>query len=132
MGQVLSGWIDATPWMPRLHTRDEDMKFCAHLVETCDVWVVDLPSGFGFLARNGHSIDALYLADSLRRQGWGRKLLDAAREGRDRLTLWVFQANRAAVGFYQACGFQIAEETDGASNDEGLPDYRMTWERTVG
>ena len=131
MGQVLSDWIDATPWMPRIHTRAEDVRFCAHLVETSHVWVADTQNGLGFLSRKGDSVDALYLAAGLRGQGWGRKLLTAARNGCDCLTLWTFQANTGAIAFYQACGFEIAEATDGAGNDEGVPDYRMTWERTA-
>ena len=31
MGAILSDWIDATPWMPRLHTRAEDAAFIALL-----------------------------------------------------------------------------------------------------
>ena len=131
MAQTLSDWIDATPWMPRIHTRDEDFGFCRKLIETTEVWVANPSSGFGFLARHGNSIDALYLSPELRRQGWGTALLDAIRQDRDALTLWTFQANRAAVAFYKAQGFQISDVTDGSGNAEKQPDYFMTWTRTL-
>lgn len=130
MGQVLSDWIDATPWMPRLHTHDEDAGFCARLVKTADVWVAEASGGLGFVARKGDSIDAFYLAPGLRRQGWGRALLEVAQSDRSRLTLWAFQANTPAIAFYQACGFVVVERTDGQACDEKIPDLRMLWERT--
>ena len=131
MGQVLSDWIDATPWMPRLHTRVEDAGFCAHLIETAEVWIAQTTDGLGFLARKGAEIDALYLADGLRGHGWGTRLLDAAKVGCTRLELWTFQANAAAIRFYEACGFHEVERTDGEGNDEILPDCRMRWERAT-
>lgn len=86
--------------------------------------------GFGFLARHGDSIDAFYLSQSLRRQGWGTALLDAIRLDRSTLTLRTFQANTGAIAFYEAQNFQISDVTDGQGNAEKLPDVYMTWTRT--
>ena len=130
MAEVLSNWIDATPWMPRLYTREQDFGFCEKLVAGSEVWVADPTDGFGFLARHGDSIDALYLSPDLRRQGWGQALLNAVRQDRDQLTLWTFQANTAAVAFYKAQNFHISDLTDGKGNAEKLPDFHMTWTRT--
>jgi GNAT superfamily N-acetyltransferase len=44
-----------------------------------------------------------------------------------RLVLWTFQANSAAIAFYLREGFVEIERTDGAGNEEGLPDVRMIW-----
>jgi len=131
MAQVLSDWIDATPWMPRIHTRKGDLGFCGRLIAKQEVWVADTAKGFGFLARAGDSIDALYLAPELRRSGWGTALINAVKPDRDRLALWTFQANTAAIAFYQAQGFHISDLTDGAGNEEKLPDAHMIWERTT-
>ena len=129
MAVVLSDWIDATPWMPRLHSRDEDFGFCQKLLTRAEVWVADTVRGFGFLARVDRSIDALYLAPAIRRAGWGRALLDAVRADRASLSLWTFQANKPAIAFYQANGFHISEVTNGAGNAENLPDCLMIWTR---
>jgi GNAT superfamily N-acetyltransferase len=129
MADVLSGWIDATPWMPRIHTLEQDFGFCQNLITKTDVWVADPVEGFGFLARQNDSIDALYLGSDLRRRGWGSALLKLAQHGRDRLSLWTFQANKDAVRFYEANNFHISDLTSGEGNDEKLPDYYMTWTR---
>ncbi|MCK0121750.1 GNAT family N-acetyltransferase [Loktanella sp. F6476L] len=127
MAEVLSGWIDATPWMPRIHTRAEDFAFCQKLINTREVWVADSQDGFGFLARQADSIDALYLAPELRRKGWGTALLDAVKQDREQLTLWTFQASKNAIAFYEANKFHISDLTDGQGNEEKLPDAFMTW-----
>ena len=124
MGAILSDWIDATPWMPRLHTRAEDVAFCASLVPRAHVsGKVD-----GFIALDGEAIPALYVARPARRQGHGRALLDHAKARADRLSLWTFAANREARAFYAAEGFVETART-GGENDEGLPDVRLEWRR---
>ena len=124
MGAILSDWIDATPWMPRLHTRAEDAAFCTSLVPRAHVsGDVD-----GFVAVDGEDIPALYVAQEARRKGHGRALLDHAKSGADRLALWTFAANREALAFYAAQGFAETARTDG-ENDEGLPDVRLEWRR---
>ena len=124
MGAILSDWIDATPWMPRLHTREEDAAFCAALVPHARV----SGDADGFIAVDGANIPALYVAQAARRQGHGRALLDNAKAGADRLSLWTFAANREALAFYAAQGFVQTARTDG-DNDEGLPDVRLEWRR---
>lgn len=131
MAAVLSDWIDATPWMPRIHTRAEDFGFCTGLLTRTQVWVADVRHGFGFLALTGDSIDALYLAPAIRGQGWGAALIDAVKPGRNRLALWCFQANRGAQAFYRQQGFRVTEVTDGQGNAEKLPDCLMVWERAA-
>ncbi len=131
VGAILSDWIDATPWMPRLHTRDEDRGFVGHLIGTMEVTVAEIGgNAAGFLARDGHQIQALYLAAAARGRGVGGQLLDAAKDRADALTLWAFQANTGAIQFYARAGFAEAERTDGARNDERMPDVRMIWTRT--
>lgn len=128
IADILSDWIDATPWMPRIHTRDEDRGFGAFLIEKMAV-IVARKGGevAGFLARDGAVIHALYLAAGQRGRGIGKALLDSAKAGRGRLELWTFQANADAQRFYAREGFVEVEATDGQGNDEKLPDIRMEW-----
>ena len=132
MAEVLSEWIDTTPWLPRIHTRAEDLGFCQRLLRSTQVWLADTRDGSGFLALAGDRIDALYLAPTIRGQGWGTALLGAVKPGKDRLTLWTFQANTGAIAFYESQGFQTVEVTDGQGNAEKLPDRLMVWERALG
>lgn len=43
------------------------------------------------------------------------------------LRLWTFVSNQGAQRFYQRHGFQEAERTDGARNEEGAPDIQYQW-----
>ncbi len=125
---ILGDWVRETGWMPVLHTREEDQGFLRHLIETGDVTVAEDETPLGFLARDGEEVRALYLATAARGQGIGKALLDHAKAGHPTLRLWAFEANDRAVRLYLREGFRMAERTDGAGNEEKLPDLRMTWE----
>ncbi len=130
VGAILSAWIDETPWMPRIHTRAEDIGFAGLMVDRGWVTVSESTTITGFLARDGDDIHALYIDPEARGQGIGSKLLTDAMRNEDQLTLWTFQANTRAQAFYERHGFAPIEHTDGAGNDEGLPDIRYHWQRT--
>ena len=130
MGGILSDFIDMTPWMPRVHSRAEEIGFADRLIE--EGWTtvaVDAAGVAGFLSREADEVHALYLRGDARGQGIGTVLLAQAKAVRDRLTLWCFQANTSAQGFYRAQGFAELRRTNGARNDEGLPDLRLVWDR---
>lgn len=132
LAAILRGWIHETPWMPKLHGPAEDLAFLAHLIATHEVTVMRRNGlAAGFLARLGPEIDCLYLAASARGQGLGAQVLDRAKAASPRLELWTFQANSGARRFYARHGFMETGLTDGAGNDEKLPDVRLIWERTA-
>ena len=62
-------------------------------------------------------------------QGVGTELLDIAKRASARLQLWTFQRNAQARRFYEARGFVLVEQTDGAGNEEKEPDARYLWMR---
>lgn len=127
---ILKRWIRETAWMPQLHTEQEDMRFIRRLIQDKDVTVLRSWTGVhAFLARDGDMIHALYCAPRSRGFGYGAQLLDGAKARSDRLQLWCFQDNTRARAFYAREGFTEVEETDGAGNDEKLPDVRLVWER---
>ena len=123
---ILSDWIEETPWMPRLHTRDETLAYLRDMIHGGGVDVLcDGERAQGFLQETGGHISALYLSPDARGQGWGAKLLDAAKARSDSLDLWTFAANSRARRFYRREGF--VETGTSTDNDEGLPDVRMQW-----
>ncbi len=130
VGAVLSEFTQLTDWLPKVHTRAQDVAHAGQMIDrgwvtvTCQEQVVT-----GFLARETTTIHALYIAASHHRQGLGRALLNHAKAGVNRLSLWTFQANVPAQAFYRAEGFVEAERTNGAGNDEGLPDIRYLWQK---
>ncbi len=126
---ILSSWIDDTPWMPRIHSHETDLKFVTNLVESGRTIVArqnDTVSGF--LHRDDDEITALYVARDARRQNIGTHLLRHTQGVCDRLGLWTFQANTAAQKFYEKAGFKATSRTDG-DNEENLPDIRFEWQR---
>jgi len=132
LARILADWIDETDWMPDIHTTEEDRRFLSGLIERCDVVTVRNWRGpKGFMARDGEMIHALYLAPRLRGKGWGKRLLAVAKGRSERLELWSFQSNLGARAFYEREGFSEVEMTDGAGNDEKVPDVRLIWQRAV-
>ncbi|MDJ0826856.1 MAG: GNAT family N-acetyltransferase [Rhodobacter sp.] len=128
LARILADWIDETPWMPTIHTPDQDRSFLAWLITNTEVVTLRSWRGpQGFLAREDTMVHALYLRPAVRGQGHGKRLLDWAKARSPNLTLWTFQANAGARAFYAREGFREVEMTDGAGNDEGVPDVRLVW-----
>lgn len=129
-GTILSEFVDTTPWMPRVHTRAEDLRHMDQMIARDWVHVICDAGVAGFIARDRDMVHALYVSGGRRGAGLGKALLDHAKTQTDRLTLWTFQANDGARRFYDREGFTEIARTDGAGNDEGLPDLQLHWERT--
>jgi len=124
---ILNAWIDATDWMPRVHT-SEDVE--AYYAETAfpnrRVWVAGDPvAGFMVIDRGEGQITALYVATP--GKGLGRAFVDLAKSLHDRLELRTFVANARARRFYEREGFVVVRRTAG-DNEGGLPDLLYRWE----
>lgn len=83
----------------------------------------------GHMAVSPGWIDHLYVAPERHGDGIGRALVARAQAEQAALQLWTFQANARARRFYAANGFAEVEWTDGAGNEEGMPDVRLEWRR---
>jgi len=127
---IFNAWVDATPWMPRVHPADDVERFYReHIMATCQVTVAEADGRvLGFTAVDGEGLVAsFYLAPEARGRGVGRALLDAAKAERpEGLMLWAFVANAGALRFYAREGFVEVARTDG-DNEEGLPDVMLRW-----
>ena len=118
------------PFLPTLHTPDEDRAFFSGPVfDACTVWVAETDTLAGFIAWREGWIDHLYVAAEKIGQGIGTALIAKAMDGQTRLDLWAFQKNADALAFYAAKGFRKVAETDGSRNEEREPDVLMRWER---
>jgi GNAT superfamily N-acetyltransferase len=119
----------ALPWLAGLHTSDEDQWFYRERVFTgCQVHGA-LEDGVlaGTIAFRSDWIEQLYVLPEVQGRGVGSELLQVAKRAFDSLQLWTFQRNLGARRFYEARGFALVEETDGAGNEEKEPDARYLW-----
>ncbi|MDA7967180.1 GNAT family N-acetyltransferase [Ruegeria sp.] len=127
-GDILHGFARENPWMPELHSGAETIAYCGWMIDQGWVTVAETDDGVvGFLALNGDEILSLYLTPSARGQGIGRQLLHHAMAGQTELSLYAFQANIPACRFYERNGFAEVARSDGADNDENLPDIKYVW-----
>ncbi len=124
---------DALPSLAGLHTPAEDQWFFRESVfKTCELWgAFDRTQLIGMIAFREDWIDQLYVLPNAQGRGIGTELLQVARNASARLHLWTFQCNVRARRFYEARGFVLVEETDGARNEEREPDALYLWTRPI-
>jgi GNAT superfamily N-acetyltransferase len=122
----------ALPWLAGLHTPGEDRWFLrARVFKTCEIWgAFDNAVMIGMIAFREGWIDQLYVLPKAQGRRVGTGLLQVARSSFDRLQLWTFQRNVQARRFYEASGFALIQETDGAGNEEKEPDALYLWTRS--
>jgi GNAT superfamily N-acetyltransferase len=119
----------AMPWLPNMHTAEDDLNFFANKVfptQALHVAIMD-DTLAGFIAFENDWVNQLYLDQPFWRQSIGSELLGLALKDVPYRQLWVFEQNHAAQKFYTRHGFQVVERTDGSNNEEGCPDLRMEW-----
>lgn len=114
-----------------LHSLAEDRDYYAGPVwERGPIWGAWLGGRLiGHMAMSPGWIDHLYVEPERQRAGIGRALVAHGQRQQPALQLWCFQSNARARRFYAALGFTEVEWTDGAGNEEGMPDVRLEWRR---
>lgn len=129
-GDILWTYLCRTDWMPKLYSAAETIGFCGTMIDRGWVTVATLNNQIeGFIARQDTEIHALYLNRKVVGRGIGKMLLSDAKSRSEQLELWTFQAATGAQRFYLREGFGELERTDGARNDENLPDIHYIWTR---
>jgi GNAT superfamily N-acetyltransferase len=119
----------AMPWLPVLHTPDEDLAFFGRLVAEHVAHVAVLEHrvvAFAVVDEGAGDLEHLYVDPDMRRRGLGSALVRRVRaERQGALQLWAFRDNTAARAFYAALGAVELYETDGSGNEERTPDVRL-------
>ena len=119
----------AMPWLPVLHTPEEDRAYLESVLTRLPAWVAtqgDRVVGFAVLDPEAGTLEHLYLAPEVQRRGIGGALLTAVRSAAEGpLELWVFAGNAGARAFYARHGGRELFATDGRDNEERTPDVRV-------
>jgi putative acetyltransferase len=129
---IFSRSIRMIPFLPKLHTDEEDLAFWRDVVmaeQTVHVAESDGVFG-GVLADHEGFVTMLYVDPDRVRQGAGSALMTHAQARLNAIQLWCFQQNKPARALYERHGFIAAAFTDGSGNEEKTPDVRYVWRRT--
>ena len=130
VGHILSVSNDAMPWLPRVHSAAEEIKYAGDMIDAGWVRVAKADGKVvGFIARHESEVHALYVLPDAQDRGVGTALLEDAKSACDTLTLWSYEANGVAAQFYDLRGFKEIDRTDGSENDTNLPDIRFEWKK---
>jgi GNAT superfamily N-acetyltransferase len=91
------------------------------------VWVAEIDGEIvGYASLGSGFLTNLYVHPSRQRRGIGAALLAEVKKfAPDGFRFWVFEANRDAIRFYERHGARTIRITDGAQNEEKLPDRLM-------
>lgn len=124
IARVMRASLGSLPWMPMLHTPEEDRGFVrGHLLPNQRVTIAEVGGRIvGFIAVEGEWIEQLYLDPAWTGRGIGSRLLALATANMPVSRLHCFQANDGARRFYERHGFRAEAFGDGFGNEEGLPD----------
>jgi GNAT superfamily N-acetyltransferase len=120
---------EAMPWLPVLHTAEEELGHFRGRLETDEVYVLERDGrAAGFAVLHGDELDGFYVAPEAQRRGVGAALFRHVQEQRpERFGFWIFRDNTRARRFYESHGARLLYETDGANNEERTPDARYEW-----
>jgi ribosomal protein S18 acetylase RimI-like enzyme len=117
-------------YLPQLHTPEEDRWYFGEIaLASQEIWVAEEDDRvLGFTGLTDDLMSSLYVRPEAQGRGVGTALMEKAKERRpDGFSLWVFQQNGGARRFYERHGFRLVRETDGADNEERVPDALYEW-----
>jgi len=119
------------PYLPQTHTAVEVHVWTREIVfARQNVWVAEINQRIvGYASLESGFLTNLYVHQDHQRRGVGSALLaqvkTSAPEG---FKLWTFQPNEGAIRFYERHGLRTLKVTDGAENEERVPDRLMAWQ----
>lgn len=125
---IVNDWIDATDWLPRLHTRASIEEMIAAGIPIREFWVAGDPV-VGYLSFNTEASQIMGLDTARPGGGVGKALMNRVKEGRSWLQLWSHAANTRAHRFYRREGFfEVGRKNEGT---DGIPEIRMEWNNST-
>jgi len=111
-------------FVPKLHTHEENLAWFAKALREGEGYIL----GRGYVLLSGDELSHIFVHPDAIGTGIGHALFEHVKTLRpDGFDLWVFQQNDRARRFYEAHGATAVEFTDGAGNEEKVPDVSYEW-----
>jgi GNAT superfamily N-acetyltransferase len=126
---IFTAALKSMAFFPKLHSDEEDSDFVADFIDSDETWIA-IEGGLiqGVACIRDIWLDHLYVGPLFRNRGVGSALLARVKLERPAgFRLWTFQANDGARRFYERHGCKAIEFTNGARNEEKLPDVLYAW-----
>ncbi len=93
------------------------------------VFVDEKDKVLGFMGTNKNEIESLFLDPDHFGKGIGKAFLDRMKARYETVTLEVNEQNPKAVGFYEACGFDVVRRDPTDDHGRAFPILHMRWQR---
>ena len=122
--EILNKWVETTTWMPRLYSESELLKMIEEAIPFRELWVIGNPAS-AYVSFNKDLLQVVALYSYKPGKGYGKRLLDKVKEGREYIHLWSHSANVSAQRFYQREGFKEAVYKE--NGDDGIPEIQFEW-----
>lgn len=125
MARIVATWERETDWNPAFASQEVIERALDEAFDTREIWVMGEPAeAYISYDPSREHIGGFYVAP--KGQGYGKRLMDKVKEGRNHLTLNTHLPNEGAQRFYRREGFTpVAEQ---AATLEGMPDeLKMEW-----
>lgn len=107
---------------------DENLIFVREALPSAEIFVFETDGEIlGFLGLVDGYIAGIFVNESSRNLGIGRKLLNAAKKENDKLTLTVFCKNKKAINFYKREEFIIKKQKIDKNTSE--EEIVMHWDK---
>ena len=115
LNSVLSVWENtqqiAHPFLPKTFQAQEKKNIRELYLPNADTWVLEEDSQVvGFIALIGNEIGGLFLQPTHHGKGFGKLMVDKAKELHGELVVDVFKNNTVGRQFYSKYGFKLVEK----------------------
>ncbi len=129
--ELLSVWKSAShlahPFLSKSFIEKEKHNIPNVYLPHADTWVLtECGRVVGFIALIGNEVGALFVAPDYHKKGFGKKLMNKARELHDRLEVEVFKENHIGRNFYESYGFKLLCEK--VHEDTNQPVLRLYYD----
>jgi GNAT superfamily N-acetyltransferase len=116
-------------YLPHLHTDEETRTFIHGVVGESETCVADRDGVIvGFAVIHDGWLHHLYVHPARFNTNTGGRLFEqVCKEHPEGFQLWAFQQNTGARRFYERHGCALVRLTNGADNEEKLPDALYVW-----